>query len=96
MEQYEAVRSATVSDVIIEPYMADWKEQQAVGAPVPDLALEETGKPVDSLQWPPRVLDNQPLLLLQKQYRDLASQPGSLGAVSPRNWFRDFACFYSI
>ncbi len=58
MEQDEAVKSDTDSDVSIEPFMADWKEQQAMEAPFPDLALEETGKPVDSLLWPPRVLED--------------------------------------
>ena len=33
--------------------------------------------------WPPRVIEEQPLLLLQRHIRDLASQPGSLGVVSP-------------
>jgi hypothetical protein len=33
------------------------------------------------LLWPPRALEDQPLLF-QKQYRDLASQLGPLGVVS--------------
>ena len=46
------------------------------------MALEVTGKPVEALLWPPRVLEDQPLTLLLKQYRDLALQPGFLGVVS--------------
>ena len=59
MEHDEVVKSDTDSDVSIEPYMADGKEQQATDAFFPDIALEETGKPVESLQWPPRVLEDQ-------------------------------------
>ena len=58
MEQDEVVMSDSDSDVSIEPYMAEWKEQQVAEAPFPDLALVETGKPVDSLLWPPRVLED--------------------------------------
>ena len=82
MEQDEAVKSDTDSDVSIEPYMAEWKEQQAMEAPFPDMDLEISGKLVESLLWPPRVLQEQPLTLLMKQYRDPALQPGSIGVVS--------------
>ena len=41
-----------------------------------------TGKLVESLLWPPRVLEDQPLTLLMKQYRDIALQPVLLGVVS--------------
>ena len=66
MEQDEAGKSDTDSDVSIEPYMAESKEHQAIEAPFSELALEETGTPVDSVLWPPKVLEDQPLLLLQK------------------------------
>ena len=44
--------------------------------------LEEADKPADALIWPARAFEDQPLLLLQKHYRDLASQLGSLGVVA--------------
>ena len=40
MEQDEAVKSDTDSHVSIEPYMAEWTEQQALEAPFPDMDLE--------------------------------------------------------
>ena len=39
-EQDEAVKSDTDSDVSIEPYMADWKEQPMIDPPFPDLTPE--------------------------------------------------------
>ena len=58
MEQDEAVKSDTDSDVSIEPYMAEWKEQQAMEAPFPDMDLDISGKLFESLLWPPRVLED--------------------------------------
>ena len=52
-------------------------------APSPELAPEEADTPADLPLWPPWVLEYQPLRLLQKSCRYSASQPGSLGVVSP-------------
>ncbi len=48
----------------------------------PDLIIDEMGEPVDSFDWPPRVLDEQPITLLLQQVREPVSQPGSLGGAS--------------
>ena len=53
-------------------------DYQVFEAPSPELALEEADTPADL----PRYGRHGFLMLFQKQFRDLASQPGSLGVVS--------------
>ena len=62
--------------------MAAWKEHAITDTYFPDLVPEEMGEPLDSLAWPPRVLDEQPFSLLIKQVREPVSQPGLLGGTS--------------
>ena len=44
---------------------------------------EQTGELVDTILWPPRVLEDQPLTLILKGFRDPAFQLGSLGVAPP-------------
>jgi hypothetical protein len=67
------------SDVSIEPYMAQGDEyqveQEAPDEPMPD----QTGEPVETILWPPRVLESQPLTFLLRDVRDPVLEPGTPG-----------------
>ena len=44
---------------------------------------EQTGEPVETILWPPRALEDQPLTLISKGFRDPALQPGPPGVAPP-------------
>ena len=44
---------------------------------------EQTGELVETVLWPPRALEFQPLTLITKGFRDPALQPGPLGVAPP-------------
>ena len=75
--------SDTDSDVSIEPYLAQGDAYGVVEEVPSDSVQKQTGEPVDVIIWPPRVLEDQPLTLILKGFRDPVSQMGSLGALPP-------------
>ena len=70
------------SDVSIEPYMAqgdDYQvEEEAPDEPMP----AQTGEPVETILWPPRVLESQPLTFLLRDVRDPVLEPGTPGVAA--------------
>ena len=70
-------------DVSIEPYMAQGDEYQAEEEAPDEPMPIQTGEPVESILWPPRVLEGQPLTFILRDVRDPALQPGPLGVAPP-------------
>ena len=58
------------SDVSIEPYMAQGEEYRAEEEVPTESMQEQTGELVETVLWPPRVVEYQPLTLILKDFRD--------------------------
>jgi hypothetical protein len=71
------------SDVSIEPYMAQGDDYQAEEEAPDEPMPVQTGELVESIPWPPRVLESQPLTFILRDVRDPALQPGPLGVAPP-------------
>ena len=83
--EFDSVKSdsGTDSDVSIEPYMAQGEAYRAEEEVPTESMQEQTGELVDTILWPPRVLEDQPLTLILNGFRDPSSQLGSPGALPP-------------
>ena len=75
------------SDVSTEPYMAQGEEYRAEDEVPAEPMQEQTGELVESILWPPRVLEDQPLTLILKKL------PGS-GLAAGSAW-RCTTCYFS-
>ena len=73
------------SDVRIEPYMAQGDDYQAEEEAPDEPMPAQTGEPVESIIWPPRVLASQPLTFILRDVRDPAFQPGLPGVCTTSN-----------
>ena len=71
------------SDVSIEPYMAQGEEYRAEEEAPDEPMPIQTGEPVESILWPPRVLESQPLTFILRDVRDPVLQPGPPGVAPP-------------